>query len=153
MKMNRSNDMNHVSSKLACYHVYPSSPTSHLSKQRITALRLFHSFRFWPNGFCFKALFLVFSVQEFQAKSWGYKLSARISVSWVQVVLGMFAKGWSSPNEWWFLLGFTGISPLPVDCLRTSRTNPNHTFDCRSESSCFLRIQAIAQIQHQTIHE
>ena len=58
----------------------------------------------------------------------------------------MFAKGWSSPNEWWFLLGFTGISPLPVDCLWTSRTNANHTFDCRSESLCFLRIQAIAKL-------
>eukprot|EP00434_Breviolum_minutum_P030827 symbB.v1.2.027259.t1/scaffold2785.1/size70456/2 len=51
-----------------------------------------------PLGYL--ALFLVFSVQEFQAKSWGYKLSARISVL--------------LPFQAMILFGLAGLPSLPL---------------------------------------
>jgi len=51
-----------------------------------------------PMGYL--ALFLVFSVQEFQARAWGYKLSARISVL--------------LPFQAMILFGLAGLPSLPL---------------------------------------
>ena len=62
-----------------------------------------------------QALFLVFSVQEFQARAWGYKLSARISAPWLGQPNGGHRGNWARQNsmvKMFFFLYFWAINSL-----------------------------------------